>query len=249
MKPSSAERYKTSLRMLDPHFGDMHLDQITRKEIGRYVLARKAKASNATIRRDLSALSRMLSCAVALGLTETNAAREWDRSVIKAPRKPFVRIDQRSFDFVVARAPGAFGALLRFLLATGMRENEATILRRKGDIDPLTGQLTIDGKRGVRTITLSPAALQIARSAPAHISSPFIFWTPDGGRYKTAWSIQARLCASAQKAAQREGWAFRRFNIHGLRHEFAIRWLENSGRLYALQRHLGHSSIRQTEEY
>jgi integrase/recombinase XerD len=43
--------------------------------------------------------------------------------------------------------------------------------------------------------------------------------------------------------------AFKPFRVHDLRHRFAIRWLRNGGDIYRLSLHLGHSSIRVTENY
>src|SRR5690606_26282719 len=42
---------------------------------------------------------------------------------------------------------------------------------------------------------------------------------------------------------------FHRFRLHDLRHIYAINYLREGGNLYALQKQLGHGSIRQTEEY
>ncbi|GBR19702.1 tyrosine-type recombinase/integrase [Komagataeibacter nataicola] len=40
----------------------------------------------------------------------------------------------------------------------------------------------------------------------------------------------------------------RRFKVHGLRHAFAVRWLKEGGNIYRLSRHLGHSSVKVTEQ-
>jgi len=39
------------------------------------------------------------------------------------------------------------------------------------------------------------------------------------------------------------------FHVRRLRHTFACRYLERGGRIETLQRILGHSSVRQTEQY
>jgi integrase/recombinase XerD len=43
--------------------------------------------------------------------------------------------------------------------------------------------------------------------------------------------------------------AFKPFRVHDLRHRFAILWLRNGGDIYRLSLHLGHSSVRVTENY
>jgi len=57
------------------------------------------------------------------------------------------------------------------------------------------------------------------------------------------------VVSRAQKMAQKEGRALVRMRFHDLRHEYAIRYLENGGSLYTLQQLLGHSTIAQTEWY
>lgn len=42
---------------------------------------------------------------------------------------------------------------------------------------------------------------------------------------------------------------FIRFRFHDLRHMFAINYLRDGGNVYHLQIEMGHSTIRQTEEY
>lgn len=46
-----------------------------------------------------------------------------------------------------------------------------------------------------------------------------------------------------------DGRPFRRFRVHGLRHGFAIRALKAGWNIYALSRHLGHSSVKTTARY
>lgn len=82
VSPSTCSRYRTSLRQLDPHFGGMFVDQITKAEVGAFVRARQAKLpgqraiKNATLKRDLTALSRLLSFCVAQGWRLDNPARD-----------------------------------------------------------------------------------------------------------------------------------------------------------------------------
>ncbi|PMP98923.1 tyrosine-type recombinase/integrase [Komagataeibacter saccharivorans] len=46
----------------------------------------------------------------------------------------------------------------------------------------------------------------------------------------------------------RDNPLFRRFGVHDLRHAFAVRWLKAGGNIYRLSRHLGHSSVKVTEQ-
>lgn len=249
VKPKSAARYQTSLRMLHEHFAPLYLDQINAKRIGEFVRCRrKDGATNATIRRDLSALSRCVGHANAHGWGEENAARTFDRSVIRERKFVMERVDGAALKAVLAKCSPIFAAYVRFLLATGVRADEAATIKR-AVVDWSGSRCLVNGKTGPRTIELSAEALAIAKAVPPSLSSPFLFWASHGGRYTDPSQRFATARQSAQKAARREGETFKRFRLHDLRHEYAIRYLEAGGSLYALQKHLGHSSIKTTESY
>lgn len=249
VKPSSAHRYQVSLRMLHEHFAPLYLDQINARRIGEYVRERRRnQATNATIRRDLSALSRLIAHANAMGWGEENAARTFDRSVIKERKFIMERVDPASLDMVLGCCSPVFGAYVRFLLATGLRADEAASIRRL-KIDWTGARVTVNGKTGLRTIDLSPEAMALARAVPPSLSSPYLFWAPHGSRYTNPSQRFSGAKLSAQKAARKAGLKFRDFRLHDLRHEYAIRYLEDGGSIYRLQQHLGHSSVKTTEGY
>lgn len=249
VKPRSAQRYQTSLRMLHEHFAPLYLDQISARRIGEYLRSRrKDGATNATIRRDLSALSRLIANANAHGWGEENPARTFDRSVIKERKFVMERVDMASYEAVLAKCSPVFAAYVRFLLATGVRADEAATIKRAA-VDWTGARCPVIGKTGPRTIDLSAEALAIAKAVPASLASPFLFWAPHGGRYTDPSQRFATARLSAQKTAHKAKRAFKGFRLHDLRHEYAIRYLEAGGSLYALQKHLGHSSIKTTESY
>jgi integrase len=249
VKPSSAGRYRASLRMLHDHFAPLYLDQINAKAIGRYVRDRRAGgATHATIRRDLSALSRCIANANAHGWGEENAARTFDRSVIKERKFLMERVDMASYELVLSKCAPIFASYVRFLLATGLRADEAASIKRSG-VDWTGARVTVNGKTGLRTIDLAPEALAIAKAVPPSLVSGFLFWASHGGRYTDPSQRFATARISAQKLARKQGQAFKHFRLHDLRHEYAIRWLESGGSIYRLQQHLGHSSVKTTEVY
>lgn len=106
---------------------------------------------------------------------------------------------------------------------------EITLLRTKSN-RPRTIKLTTPGGDAAGTIA----------GTPHHLKSPYIFWHgPEGGRYEEFSSGFGAL-------ARRLG---KKIRAHDLRHKFAITWLRNGGDIYALSRHLGHSSVKTTEIY
>lgn len=253
VKPSVAKRYLSSVAQLDGTFGALRMDQITAKAVADYISSRTGKATNATIRRDLTALSRLLAACVAWGWRTDNPAATFDRSIIRERRDPIQPPDPAALALVLSEAPALIARILRLLDQTGMRENEAVRLEA-GDIDRTRRQIRL-----IKTKTNRPRTIAWQTpggdAGPALVGLPEAGWLFPVGDHKKAvpyanfssnvGQIMRRLEASERKA----GRAFRRFRVHDLRHGFAIRWLKAGGNIYDLSRHLGHTSVKTTEVY
>lgn len=249
LKPRTRERYLTSLRALDRFFGGKALAEIDRRMIGQFVVQRRKQVTNATVRRDLTALSSIFRYAVAFGLHDANPAKEWDRSVIRERRVPTMPPSVEEIEALAAAAPPGFAGIIRFAAYTGCRLKEAAWLERaffrpdKGEV-----VLTRTKTSRPRVIALrSPGgdAVAVCAGQPRHIRSPYLFWHGDGERYQSPSStFRAHMAAFRRKHPGARHWRF-----HDLRHAFAIRWLEAGGDIYALKDHLGHSSVGTTEIY
>lgn len=249
-EPATARRYLSSARQLAPHFRELHIDQIRPATIAAYVSERKkAKATDATIRRDLTALSSILRMCVSWGWADTNSAKLWDRSVLSESRDKIGRIDQASFDRVHKLAPPGLAALMTFLLETGCRLEEAAGLTRKHLRSSNRVYFEKTKTHQPRTIALSEKAARAVASQPIAIDSDFVFNHGLNDRYSSPSSMFGKVRARAQKRAQEEKGAFTRFRLHDLRHEFAARWLEGGKSIYDLSRHLGHDSVSTTERF
>lgn len=249
-EPATARRYLASARQLSAHFSPLYIDQIKPATIAAYVsLRKKGRAADATIKRDLTALSSILRMCVSWGWSDTNPAKLWDRSVLTESRDAIRRIDQASFDMVLKEAPPALAALMTFLLETGARLDEGAGLLRS--------QLKANNRvffektktHAPRTITLSTKAARAVASQPIAIDSEFVFNHGLNDRYSSPSSFFGKVRARAQKSAQEKKVPFKRFRLHDLRHEFAARWLEQGGNIYDLSRHLGHDSVSTTERF
>jgi integrase/recombinase XerD len=245
VKPGTARRYLVSSRQLDPHFREIYLDELDRKRIARMVSDRvKLGATNATIRRDLTALSTMLSCAIGWGWIEENPAKAFDRGIIKERRDPIQPPPDESVDAFVAklreRGLANFSRLVAFLGQTGLRENEAVTLEwHQVDAEHRQIRLTKTKTNRPRVVQLSDLAWGTLEGTGRHTESKVVFWHGAGLRYKNFASRFAGL----QKAL---GFKFR---AHDLRHKFAIDYLRAGGDIYTLQGILGHASIKTTEIY
>jgi len=249
-EPATARRYLSSARQLSDHFSSLHIDQIKPATIASYVSSRKkAKATDATIKRDLTALSSILRMCVSWGWADQNAAKLWDRSVLTERRDSIKRIDQASFDLVASIAPPALADLMVFLLETGARLEEAAGLPR---VNVKAGNRVFLEKtktHAPRTINISAKAARAIMNQPISLDSPFVFNHGQGDRYSSVSSLFGKVRARAEKLAAKKGVPFVRFRLHDLRHECAARWLERGGNIYDLSRHLGHDSVATTERF
>lgn len=241
IKPSSARRYRVSFRQLAPHFQTAYLDDIKKARLSEFVSARKAGgATNATIRRDLAALSCLCECAVTWGWLEANPVKAFPkRHLREAPPKTAYPTDEQ-IERLIAHAPPMVGRLIRFLADTGLRQEEACSLE--------WGQISLQRRevRLTKTKTSSPRVVPLSQEAigtllgtPRHPVSNYVFWHDEGCRYTTFASGFARVAKKADFP----------FRCHDLRHRFASVFLQKTGDLAALQAILGHRSITMTMRY
>lgn len=242
--PKTAQRYAVSLGQIESHLRGLFLDQIDKRLVSDIVKARRAAgAATATIRRDLSALSNVMTWAQDEYDLEGNAALDRLRKM-RERRDPIVLPAAADIERVITRAPGALAHLIRAAWLTGCRQDELVALERRR-VDWGRSQMTVIGKGNkLRVVPLSPAALSCLRSVPVHLTSSWLFHH-DGEPYRNVASRFAELVRSCQKTAQ----SFRRFRFHDLRHAFAVDYLKSGGSIYRLQAILGHRSVKTTEIY
>jgi integrase/recombinase XerD len=236
VKPMTAKRYMVSLRQVGEHFEGMALTSITLSTVSGFVSARqKLLATNATIRRDLTSISRVMAFAKSQGLVKSNVVEEYDRTFLAEQRDPISAPDDVVIEEAARLAEAAgkpdLGAVIRFLRATGMRTGEA--LRARGS--HLNGLLlTIpETKNGrVRTIEIPPNV------APARTGLLFPDLPADPASLAGLWN-RVRQPLDQEK----------RFRLHDLRHAYAISQIRAGKDIYDLSHHLGHSSVKVTEIY
>lgn len=238
VKDGTAKRYRVSLRQLHGFFAGKPLPLISPSTVSDYVAVRQAEgASNATIRRDLTTLSRVLAFARTKKLVNTNAAADFDRSFVAEKQAVIEAPDDADVAAAVAalEAAGAndMAALIRFLRGNGMRAGEALSARWQHVRD---GTLTI-----LQTKNSRPRTIELDHATvPPRSGTGRLFPTlPDNsGDLASRWQWLRRGLPKRQQ-----------FRIHDLRHAFAIEKLRGGWDVYDLMHHLGHSSIKVTERY
>ena len=250
---NTAKRYFTSLKLVNPYFEKMNISAINGKLIGDYAKSRRKQGvSNATIRRDLTAISRVLDYAILENWREDNPTLS-RRRLIKERRDPITLPLAEDIETIVAAASPGFGALVRAAWLTGCRQDELVKVRWR-DYDGVRKTLRIVGKGNKqRVISLCPIQSKDATAFFASLSrtfgSEFIFVRADGKQFMQAASDFTHLRRSVMAKAAKEGRRFDRFRFHDLRHLFAVEALRGGMSIYDVQQHLGHSSVKVTEDY
>lgn len=252
LSASTIKRYMTSIKQVWSMLSDTHVHRIDVEKLRELERARRiGGATNATIRRDLTAISMVLRYAIEAGWMEeinpTLALRT--RRSMKETRDPIVLPDPADIEAVKAKCPPRLADAIDFARATGMRLEEIFSLTYR----QVSGEFVtvIKGKRKkLRVVPLTAKARKIIARQPQFIGSPFVFHQGNGKRWASPSSsfgnIERRVKKAAQKAAQEFHW----FRFHDLRHLFAVEYLRGKkGSLYDLQQILGHTSIKTTEIY
>lgn len=251
VKPATFTRYLVSLGQCREWLDGVPVQKIDNRQLKTLVSARqKHGATNATIRRDLTAISSVLAHCVDEGWIEENPARMIDRSRFKEGKGRIMLPRDGSIDAVLA-IKGRFIDMAAFSLETGMRQEEVAGLEHDR-IDRRRMSATLEETKSgrVREVPLSAYAMEIIDRQPQYLRTRFVFWRGAGDRFQNVGSqFYATVTRVARKAAQ-QGTEFRPFRFHDLRHLFAVRYLrEGRGGIYQLQQVLGHASIKTTERY
>ena len=247
-KPKTEAGYVKLLAILEQHFAGHYWDQVDKPALQRFMAERReAGSGTATINRYLSVVSGIADHVKELeGWPDLNPVTLLSSKTRKEKRDHYVRPPKEDIEAYFSRMQGTFGDLCRVALLTGARKDELALLKAA---DARDGKMQLWRTKSLfRVIPTPPAVREIIDRQPAH-KSGFLFVTRNGGPYKRVTEMWREVVMRAQNLAQREGRILTRMRFHDLRHEYAIRYLEEGGKIYTLQQLLGHSSIKQTEWY
>jgi integrase/recombinase XerD len=246
----TASRYLCSLEQIAPWLERRALSDIDGRLVADIIRERqRSGVTNATIKRDLGALSSVMNFAVLQGWVEANPVLP-KLALVPERRDPIRLPTDRDIELVISRAPGMVGAMMRAALVTGARQDELVKAKRI-DVDHARRQLTVVGKRNkLRVIDLDPFdGYQLFGSLPAYVGQPWVFWHDHGQPYASFAPTFLKLVDRAGAWAKANGVEFRRFAFHHLRHRHAVDWLKSGRDIYTLQARLGHTSVKTTEMY
>lgn len=256
LSPKTFQRYQVSLAQVTPLLLGRFLDELDRPLFAQIVSARRlGRVSNATLRRDFTAIASVLDYAIDEGHIGHNAARTYIESTSRTSlREPDVLIPApKPADVAYLRdlVDPMTQHLIDFARATGMRQGEIIALEHR-DVEP-EGRCVINRAKGnkTRVIDLTAlGALEIYERIPRFRGVPHVFHWPTDPRMRIDPSKKFKdKVEGAQIRAQSEGVDFRPFRFHDLRHLAAVEHLRRGMSLYRLSAVLGHSSVKVTELY
>lgn len=240
VKPNTRKRYEVSLRQVSRHLEGKAMHRINTRIISDVLAARRLeKATNATLRRDLTAISRVFVAARAWGACDHNPAKDYDRDMVRERRDPIRLPTSREVVKGLQAAPTPlFRRIMRFAVLTGMRQAEVLHLTWR-QVDLARGALSLDRTKtdAARAVPLNPRAMRLLGDLPHRRG--LVFAQENGQPYRN-FPSQFAVWRRRNKVL---------FKFHDLRHRFAVFFLRGGGNIYALQQILGHASIKTTEIY
>jgi integrase/recombinase XerD len=257
---NTRQRYQTSLRQIGQVMVDIFKDrgveienvmawEITTAEVSKFVTRRKKNdgASIATINRDLTAFTHLMSSIKNGGWIEENPVRGFEKNGMRENLPDIVMPSDAAIRKLADRAPGTLTYFPRFLNETGGRTTEMAMLKWpdiSGLDQPFEGHVTATlrntkGKK-VRTIQLRQQAIDILLHIPRSNRSPYIFWNKtEDGFYRSVSNLFWEYGQETKYGSR----------LHDIRHKFAIERLKEGWSVYKVQKYIGHGSVTTTERY
>lgn len=261
IKPKSSERYIVSLLSICARIKVDYLDEIGSSHLSAFETARRAEGvSNSTIRRDITCLATIMSCAEDWERHTGNAAAAYLKTAKKRglkespPRVRYLTHDeerailQYAADKMNSRHARdrhgytMFKAAVEFAIDSGLRKEELHDLR-KGHLD--FGRSEVNVPKEItksarpRSVPLLGRSIATLQTLPQNTRADYVFWHRDGQRYFSLYKQLVSVCKRLK--IQDIEW-------HDLRRTCGVRLLR--GHHLSMERvslWLGHSSVAVTE--
>lgn len=258
LKVRAADRYFTSLAHLLPHFGEMRLRDVSRRDLYDFEQMRRrqparyaGRVSPVTIKRDLACLSSIFSCAETWEWVSSNPVKPYIRGrrqqgqiVESAPRTRYLSHDEERK--VIMYASDAIRDAVIFAIDTGLRAEEQWHLRRT-DIDIGRRRVTVRAEVAKnskeRVVPLMDRAFDVVKRRMVFNRdvSDLVFWRGDGEPIEHTWAYRQFQEAAAMGGVKDITW-------HDLRRTCGCRLIQDHKMdMSRVSKWLGHSSVKVTE--
>ena len=237
--------YTTSLKHLNPFFGESNLLSISPKMVSRYkVLRNDEGAAPASVNRELSMLSKAFNLAI----------REWewlkDNPASRVPkdkenneRDRWLTKDEEKK--ILDNSPEWLREIIIFNLNSGLRLQELLSLEWSR-VNLLRRTILIqETKNGSpKTLPLNKIALDVLnqRSKVKSIKNDFVFFNSNGKKINPH-VLRVSFYTVLRKVGIENLW------LHDLRRTFATRLAQAGVDLYKISKLLGHKDIKMTQRY
>lgn len=193
----------------------------------------------ATVNKELTLLKHMFTKAVEWGHVKQHPAKPV--RLLKEPpgRLRYLTLEELT-RLLDACAPH-LNAIALTAVHTGMRRREILSLRWQDvDLRKRTMTLTKTKNNEPRILPMNAELVQVLRSLPRHVDSPYVFCDREGMSYD-------RIDNGFRRACKRAGIQDCRF--HDLRHTFASHLVMRGANLRSVQELLGHKTAKMTTRY
>jgi integrase len=248
----SIDRYAQSLKILDPHIGDLPLRRVHQGTLELFVRHRRKQGMRAnTINRDLAVVRRILTLAARLwrdesGLTWLETAPLLQLLDCDDARKPYpLSWDEQARLF--ARLPEHLREMALFKVNTGTREQEVTCLQWSWEVsipELKTSVFVVPGngvKNGEDRLVVTNAEARAVINRQRGKSSDYVF------TYSKGKPIDRINTKAWRRAREEAGLA--QVRVHDLKHTFGRRLRAKGVSHETRQVLLGHKNGQITTHY
>lgn len=250
---SAHATYYTQIRHLAALGKATPLADIDLIDLTRYAARRRAKASNATVNRDIELARRIWRHAAVRGFDVPTI--KWGEILLPEPSERIRELSQDEQAALFEKLPAHLKPIVEFAILSGKRRSEIIALRW-ADVDLGARRATFSVKGGGKhVLPLTTRLVALIANQPKVCAQVFTY---------EARSTSARHKAKRVKGVRypfsKQGWTrqwrkaladagIEDFRFHDLRHTAGTRSLRASGNLKAVQKQLGHKDIKTTARY
>lgn len=228
------------IRWVDPYIGNLFLDEVTRDRLDDITDAKlKTGVKPTTVNRMLEVIRAILN----------RAAREWDWldkapyvRMLKEPKRRIRWLRTDEVQTLLGCLPNHLVTMVRFSLATGLRESNVTGLEWS----------QVDLQRRVAWIHADQAKAGKSIGVPLNKEAVVLLREQQGNHKQFVFTYKGKRVKKANTKAWREGLkraGIEDFRWHDLRHTWASWHIQNGTPIHILQELGGWSDIKMVQRY